>query len=35
MLLVLTAKDLAQLSPELRAELKNLAFGKAEYDYDE
>ena len=35
MLLVLTQQDLARLSPELRAELKELAFGKSEADHDE
>ena len=35
MLLVLTKQDLAQLSPELRAELIKLLFSKSESGYDE
>lgn len=35
MLLVLTKHDLAQLSPELRAELTKLLFSRSESNYDE
>ncbi len=35
MFLVLTMQDLARLSPELRAELKEFAFGRSDADYEE